>query len=183
VLSIAAIALPVLGIAYVLLRAIHQIATLVWRSTEARPGRRAVAGLLAVALLAGLGWLWWPQENRYRPIQPYVRGALSDAVPAAMLPAGLREGRAARATVLWPASEPVPTAERPALSVVLVPRTEGPELSPPGAPRGPSTRRELARGLSPPGAPRGPSTRPELCRPGSSHSTGRQRLDRMTARR
>jgi putative peptide zinc metalloprotease protein len=164
VLSIAAIALPVLGIAYVLLRAIHQIATLVWRSTEARPGRRAVAGLLAVALLAGLGWLWWPQENRYRPIQPYERGALSDAVPAAMLPAGLREGRAARATVLWPASEPVPTAERPALSVVLVPRTEGPELSPPGAPRGPSTRRELARGLSPPGAPRGPSTRRELAR-------------------
>ena len=130
VLSIAAIALPVLGMAYVLIRAVRQVATRVWRSTEGRPGRRAVAGLVAVALLAGLGWLWWPQENRYRPIQPYERGALSDAVPAAMLPAGLREGRAARATVLWPASEPVPTAERPALSVVLVPRTEGPRPVP-----------------------------------------------------
>ena len=116
--------------AYVLIRAVRQVATRVWRSTEGRPGRRAVAGLVAVALLAGLGWLWWPQENRYRPIQPYERGALSDAVPAAMLPAGLREGRAARATVLWPASEPVPTAERPALSVVLVPRTEGPRPVP-----------------------------------------------------
>ena len=130
VLSIAAIALPVLGMAYVLIRAVRQVATRVWRSTEGRPGRRAVAGLVAVALLAGLGWLWWPQENRYRPIQPYERGALSDAVPAAMLPVGLREGRAARATVLWPASEPVPTAERPALSVVLVPRTEGPRPVP-----------------------------------------------------
>ena len=130
VLSIAAIALPVLGMTYVLIRAVRQVATRVWRSTEGRPGRRAVAGLVAVALLAGLGWLWWPQENRYRPIQPYERGALSDAVPAAMLPAGLREGRAARATVLWPASEPVPTAERPALSVVLVPRTEGPRPVP-----------------------------------------------------
>jgi putative peptide zinc metalloprotease protein len=130
VLSIAAIALPVLGMAYVLIRAVRQVATGVWRSTEGRPGRRAVAGLVAVALLAGLGWLWWPQENRYRPIQPYERGALSDAVPAAMLPAGFREGRAARATVLWPASEPVPTAERPALSVVLVPRTEGPRAVP-----------------------------------------------------
>jgi putative peptide zinc metalloprotease protein len=136
VLSIAAIALPVLGMAYILIRAVRQVATQVWRSTEARPGRRAVAGLLAVALLAGLGWLWWPQENRYRPIQPYERGALSDAVPAAMLPAGLREGRAARATVLWPASEPVPTAERPALSVVLVPRTEGPEVVPTGGATG-----------------------------------------------
>jgi putative peptide zinc metalloprotease protein len=57
-------------------------------------------------------------------------------VPAAMLPAGLREGRAARATVLWPASEPVPTAERPALSVVLVPRTEGPEVVPTGGATG-----------------------------------------------
>ena len=130
VLSIAAIALPVLGMAYVLIRAVRQVATRVWRSTEGRPGRQAVAGLVAVALLAGLGWLWWPQENRYRPIQPYERGALSDAVPAAMLPAGLREGRAAGATILWPASEPVPTAERPALSVVLVPRTEGPRPVP-----------------------------------------------------
>ena len=112
--------------AYVLLRALRQVATWVWRSTEGRPGRLAIAGLMAVAMLAGLGWLWWPQENRYRPIQPYERGALSDAVPAAMLPAALREGRGARATVLWPASETVPTAEQPALSVVLVPRTEGP---------------------------------------------------------
>jgi putative peptide zinc metalloprotease protein len=130
VLSIAAIALTVLGMAYVLIRAVRQVATRVWRSTQGRPGRRAVAGLVALALLAGLGWLWWPQENRYRPIQPYERGALSDAVPAAMLPAALREGRAAQATVLWPASEPVPTAEQPALSVVLVPRTEGPRAVP-----------------------------------------------------
>jgi putative peptide zinc metalloprotease protein len=133
VLSIAAIGLPVLGMAYVLIRAVRQVVTWVWRSTGGQPGRRAVAGLVAVALLAGLGWLWWPQENRYRPIQPYERGALSDAVPAAMLPAGLREGRTARATVLWPASEPVPTAERPALSVVLLPRTEGPRPVPAGS--------------------------------------------------
>ena len=153
VLSIAAIALPVLGMAYVLIRAVRQVATRVWRSTEGRPGRRAVAGLVAVALLAGLGWLWWPQENRYRPIQPYERGALSDAVPAAMLPAGLREGRAARTTVLWPASNrcrppsglrPPPPLSPPwlwrsraaRLSVVLVPRTEGPEVVPTGGATG-----------------------------------------------
>ena len=54
-LSIAAIALPVLGMAYILIRAVRQVATRVWRSTEGRPGRRAVAGLVAVVLLILLG--------------------------------------------------------------------------------------------------------------------------------
>jgi len=75
----------------------------------------------ALAILAGLAWAWWPEEDRYRPIESYERGTLMDAVPMAA-PTGLEPGVVARATTTWPATEPLPTREEPVLSVVLVPR-------------------------------------------------------------
>ena len=123
-LSIVAIALPVLGIAYVVSRVVRQVASAVWSRTEGRPGRRAVAVVTALAILAGLAWAWWPQEDRYRPIQSYERGTLADVLPRAQA-AGLEPGVVARATTAWPGTEQLPTAERPLLSVVLVPRATG----------------------------------------------------------
>ncbi|WP_392544051.1 hypothetical protein [Oryzobacter telluris] len=123
-LGVAAIALPVMASLLLLVRTTRQVATRAWRGTDGRPVRRAGAGALAALLVAGLAWAWWPQPGIYRPIQAYERGALQDALPALTrtMPVGLSEGRAGRATTLWPEGEAVPTAARPALSVVMVPR-------------------------------------------------------------
>jgi putative peptide zinc metalloprotease protein len=127
-LGIVAIAIPVLGIGYVLLRTVRQVAMAVWRRTEGRPVRRAVAALVAAALVAGLAWAWWPAGDRYRPVRAWEGGTVLDAVPAS---AGqqLADGSRGTAATVWPADAgPVPTADQPALALVMVPRsgsTEG----------------------------------------------------------
>jgi len=121
VLSILAIALPIFGMVYIVARLVRQVTTGVWRSTHGRPGRRAAAVVTALAILAGVAWAWWPEEERYRPIQSYERGTLIDALPMAA-PTSLDPGVVARATTAWPTAEPLPTRDDPVLSVVLVPR-------------------------------------------------------------
>ena len=55
----------------------------VWRRTEGRPGPpRRWPLLLAAALVAGLGWAWWPVDDRYRPVRAWEGGTVLDAVPA-----------------------------------------------------------------------------------------------------
>jgi putative peptide zinc metalloprotease protein len=130
VLAIVAVALPVLASVYMVVRVVRQVATRVWRGTQGRPGRRALAGVVALAVAVGLGWAWWPQPGAYRPIQAYERGALQDVLPAALHSAGaapgrLAEGRGGRARTIWPAGAELPSADRPALAVVLVPRPSG----------------------------------------------------------
>jgi putative peptide zinc metalloprotease protein len=124
-LGIVAIAVPVLGIGYVLARTVRQVVVGVRRRTEGSPVRRALALVLAAAIVAGLGWAWWPADDRYRPVRAWEGGTVLDAVPASSgqdLAAGSR-GTAATA---WPADAgPVPTAERPVLALVLVPRGDG----------------------------------------------------------
>jgi len=133
-LAVVAVGLPILGIGYLLQRSVRQLVGGLWRATRGRPGRRALAGVLAVLVLLGLVYAWWPRGN-YRPIQPYERGTLGEVLPASMagraVPSGLREGRQASAVTAWPASAgALPTAAKPALSLVLVPRTAAPDGKP-----------------------------------------------------
>ena len=124
-LSLVAIALPVLGTLYIIARVVRQVVTRTWRATDGRPGRRAVAGVAAMAVLAGLAWAWWPEPGAYRPIQAYERGAVQDALPTSLrgaTPASLVEGRRGRAQTIWPADVELPSADSPQLAVVLVPR-------------------------------------------------------------
>jgi putative peptide zinc metalloprotease protein len=120
-LAIVALVIPLLGIGYVVVRLVRRIATGVWRKTEGRPVRRGLAALLAVALVAGLGWMWWPTADRYRPVHAYEGGTVLDAVPAAHT-TGLAAGTAGAATTIWPADAgALPTADHPALALVLTP--------------------------------------------------------------
>jgi putative peptide zinc metalloprotease protein len=130
-LAVVAVGLPVFGICYLLARAVRQLARWVWRVTAGRPGRRALAGLLALAVLLGLAFAWWPRGN-YRPIQSYERGTLGEVLPASLagraVPSGFREGRQSSAVTVWPSDAgQLPTADKPALSLVLVPRTALPD--------------------------------------------------------
>jgi putative peptide zinc metalloprotease protein len=125
VLSIVAIALPVLSVVFIVTRVARQVVAGTWRATENRPVRRALAGLLALAVVAGLAWSWWPQPGSYRPIQAYERGTLSDGVSSALrsgMPATLQEGRQGAGRAVWPQGAALPTAEAPQLAVVMVPR-------------------------------------------------------------
>jgi putative peptide zinc metalloprotease protein len=129
VVAIACIALPVLGIFYILLRLVRQFATRLWQKTRGRAWQRATAVAAIAAVVAGLAWAWWPGANTYRPVQPYERGTLADAT-AAVFPAAaagrLAEGQSGRTVALWPAGTRKPTRDEPQLGMVLVPRQTTP---------------------------------------------------------
>jgi putative peptide zinc metalloprotease protein len=124
-LSILAIALPVLGVVSIVGRVARQVVSGTWRATDDHPVRRALAGMLALAVVAGLAWSWWPQPGTYRPIQAYERGTLADGVSSTLrsgVPATLQEGRQGAGRAVWPQGAALPTAEAPQLAVVMVPR-------------------------------------------------------------
>jgi putative peptide zinc metalloprotease protein len=123
-LGIVALVVPILGIGYVLLRLVRRTAAGVRRRTEERPVRRALAVLLAAALAAGLGWAWWPADDRYRPVRAWEGGTVLDAVPA-VSSTELGAGTRGTAATVWPADAgPLPTADDPALAMVLVPASQ-----------------------------------------------------------
>ncbi len=120
-LGIVAVVVPLMGLGYVVLRLVRRIAGAVWRWSDSRPARRSLAVLVAIGLVAGLGWAWWPDADRYRPVRPWEGGTVLDAVPAAAGTA-LAEGSRGTGDTVWPADAgPPPTADRPALALVLVP--------------------------------------------------------------
>jgi putative peptide zinc metalloprotease protein len=127
-LSIVAIALPVLSVVYIVGRVVRRTVGKTWERTRGRPVARTAAGLVAVALVAGVAWAWWPEPHRYRPIQAYEGGTVQDAV-STLLPArttaGLQVGRQGVGQSYWPDGAALPTADRPQLAVVMVPHTRG----------------------------------------------------------
>lgn len=140
VIAIACLALPVLGIFYILLRLVRQLATGLWRKTRGKALQRATAVVAIAAVAAGLAWAWWPGADTYRPVQPYERGTLADATTA-VFPASaasrMAEGQSGTTVALWPEGARRPTREDPQLSMVLVPRQSG-TAGPAGAPAAPS---------------------------------------------
>ncbi|MBT2596586.1 hypothetical protein [Arthrobacter sp. ISL-72] len=123
VLAIAAVALPMIGMLYILLRLLRQLVVGLWQRTSGKAVQRTAAMAAVGAMLAGLAWAWWPDGGTYRPVQPYERGTLAD-VMTSVLPQGdrvLREGGSGRTVALWPEGAPKPTRENPQLSMVLVP--------------------------------------------------------------
>jgi putative peptide zinc metalloprotease protein len=138
VLAIAAVALPVLAVLYVLLRLGRQLVTGLWQKTRGKALQRGTAVIAIAAVLAGLTWAWWPGGESYRPVQPYERGTLADATTA-IFPAGasrgMREGQPGRTLALWPEGARKPTRDEPQLSMVLVPsQTGAPGNAGPAAP-------------------------------------------------
>jgi putative peptide zinc metalloprotease protein len=113
--------LPVVATAYMLVRLSRRLTSSVWRRTDGRPFRRTVAALVALALVAGLVWAWWPSADRYRPVQAYERGTLVDAANLARPATGFTVGAQGRGTVALPADAALPTREDPMLAAVLVP--------------------------------------------------------------
>ncbi len=122
-LAFVALALPILGMLYILFRLLRQLVTGLWKRTRGKAFQRTAAMAAVAALLAGLGWAWWPDGGTYRPVQPYERGTLADATTS-ILPQGIRvlqEGHSSRTVALWPEGAVKPTREKPQLSMVLVP--------------------------------------------------------------
>ncbi|SDK44308.1 putative peptide zinc metalloprotease protein [Arthrobacter sp. ov407] len=125
VIAIACLALPVLGILYILLRLVRQLATGLWQKTRGKALQRATAIVAIAAVTAGLAWAWWPGAETYRPVQPYERGTLADATTAvfpATVTGQMAEGQSGKTVVLWPEGARKPTRDEPQLSMVLVPR-------------------------------------------------------------
>ncbi len=93
-LAVIAVVFPILAIAMILARIVRRVVTRVWSATSGRPVRRGLAALLALALVAGLAYVWWPREGAYRPIQPYEGGTLAQVASVARPSAvGLQGGR------------------------------------------------------------------------------------------
>jgi putative peptide zinc metalloprotease protein len=80
-LQIGALALPMLGIAYMLLRLTKQTGTGAWRHSDGRPMLRTAYMTSGIALLALIGWTWWPNGD-YAPIDPKETWTLQTGVAA-----------------------------------------------------------------------------------------------------
>ena len=123
-LALVVVAVPMLGMLYIVVRLLRQLVTGLWVKTRGRMVQRVVAMAGVAALLAGLAWAWWPEGGTYRPVQAYERGTVGDATRAVFPDrsvADLRQGGTGRTVALWPAGAPKPTRDNPQLSMVLVP--------------------------------------------------------------
>ncbi|HEV7146055.1 MAG TPA: hypothetical protein VGN48_03555 [Pedococcus sp.] len=130
VLAIVAVALPILGSLLVLTRLVRSVTATTWRRTRGRPVRRAVAGVTALAIVAGLAYAWWPDQNRYRPIQPFERGTVTQALDSASFIVGrspaLQDGQIVQAQPsIWASTSKPPTSDHPQLALVLIPKVTG----------------------------------------------------------
>ncbi len=124
-IALVAVTFPVLATALIVTRLVRSLVGRTWAATSGRPLRRAIAGAVALCLVGGLAYAWWPRDGTYRPIQPYEGGTLTQVAAAARpaaASAGLRAGDHGRITTGWADGDPRPTRQDPQLALVLVPR-------------------------------------------------------------
>lgn len=125
VLMILAVALPILGIFFILFRMLRQGTAALWRKTRNRPGRRGAAVIAGVLVAALLVAAWWPSGRSYRPIQPYEHGTVIDALSAVTPKSGaLVQGGQGELAAIWPSDSSRPTADNPKLALVMVPKLQ-----------------------------------------------------------
>ena len=123
-IAIVAVVFPVLAIGVILFRLGRSAVVKTLHRTKGKPVQRGLSGLLAAALVAGLAFLWWPHAGTYRPIQAWEGGTLAQAVPA-LRPAPsdrLVAGQRGTITTGWSDKDARPTADKPVLALVLVPK-------------------------------------------------------------
>lgn len=120
-LAMVVVILPIGATLVILVRLVRQVGGTVWRRTDGRPVRRGLAGVVALAIVAGLAYAWWPVDGRYRAVQAYESGTLGDALALARPQAGFAVGSQGTGTVMWPSDAELPTREQPQLATVLVP--------------------------------------------------------------
>ncbi|MCZ8377264.1 hypothetical protein O6P37_00160 [Mycobacterium sp. CPCC 205372] len=138
VLAMVAIAIPMAGIIYLLVRVIRQVTQGVRHATAGKPALRLLAVICGAAVAAGVAVTWLDREN-YRPIQASERGTIGDitfalgvdrlgeprTVTEAPQPvASTRLVRGDRGVIqaLWDTDTPMPTQSSPQLAVILVPK-------------------------------------------------------------
>ena len=105
--------------------------------------------MTALAILAGLAYAWWPDQNRYRPIQPFERGTVTQALDSASFIVGrtpaLQDGQIVQGqSSIWASTSKPPTRDHPQLALVLIPKRDldrDLEPSPPGCSRSTARRR------------------------------------------
>ncbi|HWH28588.1 MAG TPA: hypothetical protein VNU26_06430, partial [Mycobacteriales bacterium] len=129
VLSMVALALPVLGLGYLLLRLVSRVVRWVSRWASGSPVRRSLATLAALAVLGLLSWAWWPDGDTYRPISPTERLTVVEMLPTASqtTATGVQEGSTGVVTTVWGSAADLPTRDEPAR------RTGTPTPAAPGA--------------------------------------------------
>ena len=121
-LAILAVVIPVAGIIYILVRLVRQLTARTLERTAGRPVLRGLAAGLALVLVSGVAWAWWPSAERYQPVQPYEDGTLTSVIAGLGPNSGLQAGQAQSTVALWPDGLDLPTRSDPQLSVVLIPR-------------------------------------------------------------
>jgi putative peptide zinc metalloprotease protein len=127
-IALVAVVFPIFAVAVILVRLGRRIGVGVWRRTSGKPLKRTLAGVVALAVVGGLAYAWWPRPGSYRPVQPYEGGTLQQAAAAVVPQAargGLRPGQYGRIVTAWPQGEARPTRSHPQLALVLVPHDGG----------------------------------------------------------
>lgn len=116
-LSVLALAVPVLAVGYLLTRLVRRTTTGVWRATDGRPVARGGAVLLGGALLALAAWAWWP-SGQYEPVRSDERGTLGSLTSVSALddvqPVALADDDVVGT---------IPEGATPASALALVPRS------------------------------------------------------------
>jgi putative peptide zinc metalloprotease protein len=124
VILIVATLLPIAAMLYILVRLVKTTAGATWVRTRGRPVARSAAGIVALGMIAGLAFAWWPNPQTYRPIQPYERGAVEDGFAAVGFhTAQFEQGSEGSVNTVWPSGVARPTQDHPQLAMVLVPKS------------------------------------------------------------